>query len=55
MTTSRDAAPLVHRGSDVPAAPVVSVCLPVMAAVERALGCIDSLSAVMQQGWSRSS
>ena len=50
MTTSREAAPLVHRGSDVPAAPAVSVCLPVMAAAERALGCIDSLKAVMQQG-----
>jgi GT2 family glycosyltransferase len=50
MTTSRNSAGLVHRGSEVADAPVVSVCLPVMAAVDRALGCIDSLAAVMKQG-----
>ncbi len=50
MTTSRESARLVHRGSGVTGAPVVSVCLPVMTAAERALGCVDSLTPVMQQG-----
>ena len=50
MTTRRESASLVHRGSDVTDGPVVSVCLPVMADAQRALGCIDSLTPVMEQG-----
>ncbi len=50
MTTRRESAPLVQRGSDVADPPVVSVCLPVVADAQRALGCIDSLTPVMEQG-----
>ncbi len=50
MTTSRESAGLVRRGSDVADAPVVSVLLPVMTAPDRALGCIGSLTSVMEKG-----